>query len=70
MGLDGAEVEVFTWYSLTVASVKVQLLCVCVCVCMFCVRDVGLWASVCVCVCVGWRCVYLSVPDSGVCGSP
>lgn len=47
MGLDGAEVEVFTWYSLTVASVKVQLLCVC----MFCVRDVGLWASVCVCVC-------------------
>lgn len=25
---------------------------VCVCVCMFCVRDVGLWASVCVCVCV------------------
>lgn len=24
---------------------------VCVCVCMFCVRDVGLWASVCVCVC-------------------
>lgn len=49
MGLDGAEVEVFKWYSLTVASVKVQLLCVCVC--MFCVRDVGLWASVCVCVC-------------------
>lgn len=68
MGLDGAEVEVFTWYSLTVASVKVQLLCVCVCVCF--VSVMWVCGLVYVCVCVGWRCVYLSVPDSGVCGSP
>lgn len=66
MGLDGAEVEVFTWYSLTVASVKVQLLCVCVCF----VSVMWVCGLVYVCVCVGWRCVYLSVPDSGVCGSP
>lgn len=42
--------------------------CVCVCVCF--VSVMWVCGLVYVCVCVGWRCVYLSVPDSGVCGSP
>lgn len=41
---------------------------VCVCVCF--VSVMWVCGLVYVCVCVGWRCVYLSVPDSGVCGSP